>query len=71
MARRKAGKAILAEFHRASKLSEEMINSGGACRTGLATHGLLLGIMYTLVWVLGERKESPTDYARRRLEERK
>ena len=55
------------------KLAGELSKEIAAARHGdrvanLSTHGIVLGSLYTLAWVLGLTEETPVEYARKKLE---
>ena len=61
-------KTIRREMQRANDLSKEIAAGHGPILVNLATHGIVLGALYTLAWVLRATDESPVDYARKKLE---
>lgn len=66
----RSAKVIKQQMQLAGELSKDI--AAGRGRTGrvasLATHGIVLGALYTLAWVLRATDESPVEYARKKLE---
>jgi hypothetical protein len=63
----RSSKVISAEMKRADELSKEIAKTRHGI-VSLSVHGMVLGTLYTLAWVLGATDEAPVDYARRKLD---
>lgn len=55
-------------MNRASELSKEISSARQGRVQSVATHGIVLGALYALAWVLRVTDESPVECARKKLD---